>query len=128
MKDYQKFVLSTTSECSTSLQALKARLDHLNNVVNIPLLMTASTGLAAEGGEFSEVVKKAVYQGKELTDGEIYHMKRELGDVLWYLANACTALGTDIETIMEMNIEKLEARYPNGFEAFRSENRKDGDL
>ena len=97
-------------------------------MVNIPLLLTAAIGMSSENGEFSEIVKKCVFQGKEFNRKERYHMKRELGDILWYLANAATALGYNLDEIMFENIEKLEARYPNGFEVFRSENRAEGDL
>jgi len=91
-------------------------------------LLTASVGLASESGEFSEIVKKIVFQGKEYNDDVRYHMLRELGDICWYLANAANALGADLEEIVKMNVEKLEARYPNGFEVARSENRAKGDI
>jgi NTP pyrophosphatase (non-canonical NTP hydrolase) len=97
--------------------------------VNIPLLITACFGLAAESGEFIEVPKKILFQGKALTDDAVYHMKRELGDVMWYWINACRALNLDPNEVIAENIRKLESRYPGGqFDAFYSENRKDGDL
>ena len=123
---YQNFVKTTTSAESKGLSEFIDRIVTLN--VNVPLLLTASVGLASESGEFSEIVKKIVFQGKEYNDDIRYHMLRELGDICWYLANAANALGADLEGIVKMNVEKLEARYPNGFEVARSENRAKGDL
>ena len=90
--------------------------------------MTAALGICAEGGEFTEVVKKCVFQGKPMDEHTQYHLKRELGDICWYIAQACIALDISIEDVLHMNIEKLEARYPDGFEAFRSNNRSEGDI
>ena len=86
-------------------------------------------GICADGGEFTEVVKKIVFQGKPVNEENIFHMKRELGDIMWYVAQACMALDTDFNEIIEMNVEKLKARYPGGeFDVHYSENRKEGDL
>jgi NTP pyrophosphatase (non-canonical NTP hydrolase) len=86
-------------------------------------------GLAAESGEFIEVNKKIIFQGKELSDENVYHMKRELGDIIWYWINACRALGLDPNDVIAENVKKLEARYPGGtFDPFYSENRKENDL
>jgi NTP pyrophosphatase (non-canonical NTP hydrolase) len=126
LKHYQNFVKYTTSSESKGLGEFIDRIVTLN--VNVPLLLTASVGLASESGEFSEIVKKIVFQGKEYNDDVRYHMLRELGDICWYLANAANALSIDLEEIVKMNVEKLEARYPNGFEVARSENRAKGDL
>lgn len=91
--------------------------------------MTAGTGLGSEGGEFQEIVKKIFFQGKPLNEDNIFHMKRELGDIAWYWANACNALGLDPNEVLAENVGKLEARYPGGkFDAHYSENRKEGDL
>ena len=128
LNDYQSFVFSVTSEPSKAIGEFAEVTAELHDRVNIPLLLTAAIGMSSENGEFSEIVKKCVFQGKEFNEGERYHMKRELGDILWYLANAATALGYTLEQVMHENIEKLEARYPNGFEVFRSENRAEGDL
>ena len=82
-----------------------------------------------EAGEFTEVVKKIVFQGKPYNEENIFHMKRELGDICWYLAQAFMALDTDFNEILEMNVSKLESRYPGGtFDVHKSENRKEGDL
>lgn len=123
---YQDFVKSTTSAESKGIGEFVERIVTLH--ANVPLLLTASVGLASESGEFSEIVKKVIFQGKELNADVRYHMLRELGDICWYLANAANALDADLEEIVKMNIEKLEARYPNGFEISRSENRAKGDL
>jgi NTP pyrophosphatase (non-canonical NTP hydrolase) len=97
--------------------------------VNLPLLITACMGLAAESGEFIEIPKKIIFQGKALTDENVFHMKRELGDVMWYWINACRALGLDPNEVIAENVKKLESRYPGGsFNPYYSENRKDGDL
>ena len=128
LNDYQSFVYSVTSEPSKAIGEFAEVTAELHEMVNVPLLLTAAIGMSSENGEFSEIVKKCVFQGKEFNRKERYHMKRELGDILWYLANAATALGYNLDEIMFENIEKLEARYPNGFEVFRSENRAEGDV
>ena len=128
--DYTRFVDEVTSEESKDPQAFQDALDIIDETSGVPpeRLITAALGICAEGGEFTEVVKKCVFQGKPMDDHTIYHMKRELGDIMWYISQACIALDTSIEDIIYMNIEKLEARYPDGFEAFRSENRDEGDI
>ena len=96
---------------------------------NTTQLLTAALGLTAESGEFTEVVKKIVFQGKPYNEDNVFHMKRELGDICWYLAQAFMALETDFDEILDMNIEKLSKRYPEGtFNEYFSENRKEGDL
>jgi len=91
--------------------------------------MTAAFGMSAEAGEFTEVVKKIFLQGKPYTEENVFHMKRELGDLCWYLAQACIALDITFEQVLEMNYEKLSARYPEGtFSVYKSENRVEGDL
>lgn len=130
VNQYQQFVLSTTSKESLDYTKMVDRIFSIENAnpINIPLLITASIGLASETGEFNEVVKKILFQGKEFNEEEKFHMKRELGDVLWYLSNAATALGYTLDEIIDENISKLEKRYPNGFEVSRSENRDEGDI
>lgn len=123
---YQDFVKFTTSRESKGISEFIDRIVTID--ANVPLLLTASVGLASESGEFSEIVKKVIFQGKELNVDVRYHMLRELGDICWYLANAANALGADLEEIVKMNVTKLEARYPNGFEVSRSENRAKGDI
>ncbi len=128
---YQKFVTAVTSRESNNFDDLLRRINELRNTtnINISLLMTAGIGLASEGGEFNEIVKKILFQGKPLTEAEVFHMKRELGDIMWYWTNACTALGLDPNEVVAENVNKLESRYPGGkFDAYYSENRKEGDL
>ena len=91
-------------------------------------LMTSAIGMLAESGEFAEVMKKILFQGKEMNEENRFHMKRELGDVLWYWIQGCMALGYTPEEVMQENIKKLEKRYPNGFEVARSEKREVGDI
>tara|TARA_Y100000356_G_scaffold105863_1_gene91687 strand:- start:59 stop:472 length:414 start_codon:yes stop_codon:yes gene_type:complete len=128
--DYAKFVISTTSNESLSTLYLAEKLLRLGRETEIEWsqLLTASVGMQAESGEFSEVIKKIIFQGKPFTEDERFHLKRELGDVLWYWVQGCTALGYTPQQVMEENIKKLEARYPNGFEVARSEHRKQGDI
>tara|TARA_R110001592_G_scaffold156993_1_gene387773 strand:+ start:125 stop:541 length:417 start_codon:yes stop_codon:yes gene_type:complete len=128
--DYANFVVSTTSQESLHTEVLVDRLTGLHTEHNIEFsqLLTAAIGMQAESGEFSEVIKKIIFQGKEYNEDERFHLKRELGDVLWYWVQGCSALGYTPQEVMEENIKKLEARYPDGFEAARSEVRADGDI
>lgn len=139
LNKYQEFVEAVTSKPSNDLTTFINRLDELDGNyvgegqhgpdINVPLLLTAALGLAAETGEFCEIPKKMYFQGKPLSEENVFHMKRELGDVMWYWINACRALGLDPNDVIAENVRKLEARYPGGhFDAFYSENRKAGDL
>jgi len=126
---YVEFVNAVTSNESKSYDAFDKRVYELESQIPVERLLTAALGICAEGGEFTEVVKKIIFQGKPLNDENIFHMKRELGDIMWYVAQACMALDTDFNEIIEMNVEKLKARYPGGeFDVHYSENRKAGDL
>ena len=126
---YRDFVEAVTSKPSNDLEEMITRLRELNEVVNISLLMTGAIGMSAEGGEFAEIVKKCVFQGKPMNDETVFHMKRELGDIAWYFVNACRAIGEDPNDVIAENVRKLEARYPGGsFDVYYSENRKAGDL
>lgn len=127
---YIEFVKETTSQPSINYNKFIERLTELNSGgVNVSQLVTASLGLTAESGEFTEIVKKIVFQGKPYTEENVIHMKKELGDICWYLAQACMALDTNFEEILNMNYEKLSARYPEGtFNVYYSENRKEGDV
>jgi NTP pyrophosphatase (non-canonical NTP hydrolase) len=128
---YIEFVRQTTSPASSDFGKLLTRMTELeaNDDADVPRLLTAALGMTAEAGEFTEVVKKIILQGKPYTEENIFHMKRELGDICWYIAQACMSLDTNFREIMEMNYEKLSARYPEGaFDVFRSENRKENDL
>ena len=129
-KKYLDFVAGVTSMPSQDPAILQARIDELvANGADIPHLLTAALGLAAESGEFTEVVKKIILQGKPYNEDNVFRMKRELGDVCWYIAQACMALDTTFDEIIEMNVDKLKARYPGGeFDVHKSENRREGDL
>ena len=127
---YLEFVEGVTSAPSLDYPILAARLSELEvNGTNVPQLLTAALGLCAESGEFTEVVKKIFLQGKPYNEENIFHMKRELGDICWYLAQACMALDTTFDEVIEMNVDKLQARYPGGsFDVHHSENRVEGDV
>ena len=128
---YLDFVHDVTSTESLDYAALLTRMNklELEDDCNLPQLLTAALGLTAESAEFSEVVKKIILQGKPYNEDNVFHMKRELGDICWYIAQACMALDTTFDEIIEMNVEKLKKRYPGGeFNVHQSENRKAGDL
>ena len=128
---YLDFVHDVTSTESLDYAALLTRMNklELEDDCNLPQLLTAALGLTAESGEFTEIVKKIILQGKPYNEDNVFHMKRELGDICWYIAQACMALDTTFDEIIEMNVEKLKARYPGGeFDVHKSENRKVGDL
>jgi len=127
---YTEFVDAVTSRESNEYMHFNRRCFDLHSEgLPIERLLTAALGICAEGGEFTEVVKKMTFQGKPLNEENIFHMKRELGDIMWYVAQACMALDTSFDEIIEMNVEKLKARYPGGeFNVYHSENRKEGDL
>lgn len=127
---YGKFVDAVTSDASRDFLALTERLVELDEKgANIERLMTAGVGMNAEGGEFLEIVKKVVYQGKDWNPEVRFHLMRELGDQMWYVMQAIIALDTTMEEIIQMNIDKLSARYPGGqFDAYYSENREEGDI
>ena len=127
---YIEFVRQTTSPASSDFAQLLARMTELEvGDADIPRLLTAALGMSAEAGEFTEVVKKIVLQGKPYNEENAFHLKRELGDICWYLSQAFMALDTNFEEILQMNYEKLSARYPEGaFDVYRSENRVEGDL
>ena len=130
-KKYIEFVKGVTSDPSLDYAAFLTRTNslELQEDCNVTQLLTAALGLTAESGEFTEVVKKIIFQGKPYNEENVFHMKRELGDICWYLAQACMALDTTFDEVLEMNVDKLKARYPGGeFDVHHSENRKEGDL
>ena len=140
LNKYSEFVEAVTSRDSNDLASFINRLDYLDGMwddkleekgpmINVPLLLTSAIGLGSETGEFQEIVKKLFFQGKPLTEENKFHMKRELGDIMWYWTNACRALNLDPNDVISENVTKLKARYPSGdFDPFYSENRKPGDL
>jgi len=130
LKKYVEFVNETTSQPSKNFPDFSARLADLQQQ-QFPTerVLTAAVGMSAEAGEFTEIVKKMVFQGKPVNEENLFHLKRELGDIIWYVSQACIGLDISLEEVIQMNFEKLSARYPEGaFSIERSENRKEGDL
>ena len=127
---YTDFVTKVTSDPSIDLDTLKKSFEDIEESSNIktPRLLTAALGLGSETGEFVEIVKKMFLQGKPPSEDNIFHMKRELGDIMWYWVTACAALDLDPYEVISENQEKLAARYGEKFEIGRSEVRKEGDL
>ena len=127
---YLEFVNAVTSQPSKEHEAFVYRVQELEGQgFHSERLLTAAVGMSAEAGEFTEIIKKTIFQGKPVTEENLFHLKRELGDIMWYVAQACMGLDTSIDEIIEMNVEKLRSRYPGGeFDVHYSENRKEGDL
>ena len=129
LNKYKHFVDEITSKESKNSIRLVERWWGLNKSVEMPRLLTACIGLNSESGEFSEIVKKCMFQGKPLDEDAKHHMERELGDIMWYWAQACLALHLDPNDVIIKNVEKLKKRYPGGeFDASKSEQRKEGDI
>ena len=129
LKDYQDFVDMVTSDASKNMDDFGDALDIMDEQgVEPTRLMTASIGLSGEVGEFNDIVKKCLFQGKEMDENVVTHLKKELGDIMWYVAQGCIALGTDIEELIDINTAKLKDRYPDGFDGFRSDNRDEDDI
>jgi len=130
LNSYKDFVQEVTSAESNAFGAMNKRMEVLSDAgINPALLITGAIGIASEGGEFAEIVKKCIFQGKPMDNETVFHCKRELGDIMWYWINSCRALGLDPNEVIEENVNKLKARYPGGeFDVYYSENRKEGDL
>tara|TARA_Y100000592_G_C5367918_1_gene266994 strand:- start:188 stop:589 length:402 start_codon:yes stop_codon:yes gene_type:complete len=130
LNKYKQFVEGvTSSESNESAPMIQRLVDLEKQGINMSLLLTGGIGIASEGGEFNEIIKKCLFQGKPLNDETVFHLKRELGDIMWYWINSCRALGLDPNEVIEENVNKLKARYPGGsFDVHYSENRKEGDL
>ena len=128
-KRYEDFVSEVTSEASTNFVDFADRIGELDREgANIERLLTAGVGINAEGGEFLEIIKKMVFQGKPWNEDNRDHLIIELGDLLWYVAQATMALDVSFDEVIETNIKKLEKRYPSGsFDIYKSENRRVGD-
>ena len=130
LNKYVEFVNTTTSNPS------KDHTSFINSLMELreqefptERMLTAAVGMSAEAGEFTEIVKKIVFQGKPVNQENLFHLKRELGDIMWYVSQACLGLDISLEEVIQMNFEKLSARYPEGaFSIERSENRKSGDI
>ena len=129
-KRYETFVDAVTSDASKDFVNLADRMVELDREgANIERLLTAGVGINAEGGEFLEIVKKMIFQGKPWNDANKHHLVTELGDLMWYVTQACMALDVSMEDVIATNVKKLEKRYPGGsFDVFYSENRQGGDL
>ena len=128
---YIEFVRQTTSPASSDFAQLLARMTELEATydADVPRLLTAALGMSAECGELVEIIKKILLQGKSYNEDNVIHMKKEAGDVLWYMSQLCIALNTTFEELMEINYQKLSARYPEGtFSVYKSENRAEGDI
>lgn len=130
LNSYMNFVEEVTSDQSNDItKATEAMYNLESSGVNISLLLTGAVGISAEGGEFMEIVKKCIFQGKPLDEETQFHAKRELGDIMWYWINACRALNLNPNEVIAENVNKLKSRYPGGeFDVHYSENRKEGDL
>ena len=133
LNKYKDFVIEVTSNESLSSMQMYNRMIDIEATsggkLNMASLMTGAIGLSSEGGEFAEIVKKCIFQGKPMDDETVFHCKRELGDIMWYWISSCRALGLDPNEVIEENVNKLKARYPGGeFDVHYSENRKEGDL
>ena len=129
LDEYTNFVDEVTSKDTKSHSFFKENLDIMKEKnVQPSRLLCAAIGLAGEVGEFNGIIKKALFQGRELNEDTITHMKKELGDVMWYVAQGCMALNTTIDEIIDMNEEKLRERFPDGFNKQSNENRKEGDV
>ena len=126
---YAIFVDGVTSHPSKDYQCFTESISSLNaKGANIERLLTAAVGISAEGGEFMEIVKKMVFQGKPYNNDNREHLIIELGDVMWYVMQACAALDVPIEEVVAGNVEKLKKRYPGGeFDVYKSENRAADD-
>ena len=130
IEEYMDFVDKVTSEASKSSDKMNERVEYLNsNGVEVSRLLTASIGLSGEVGELNEIIKKILFQAKTYDSVTHEHMKRELGDILWYVTQACLALNIDLLDVMKANKDKLSQRFPNNqFRKNDDINRKSGDF
>ena len=129
LSDYQEFVDEVSSDAPKNTDDFLDAVDILEEQgVEPSRLLTAGIGLSGEVGEFNEIIKKCLFQGKELDEDTVAHLKSELGDIMWYIAQGCLALNTDIEELIDINTAKLKDRYPGGFDEFRSDNRDEDDI
>ena len=130
LQEYTDFVDKVTSEASKSSGKMSERIDYLNSKnVEVSRLFTAGIGLSGEVGEFNEIIKKIVFQAKTFDSVTHEHMKKELGDIMWYVTQACLALKVDLSDVIKANKEKLSKRFPEKkFSAKENENRKLGDV
>ena len=129
LNDYINFVDTVTSPATKEMVDFKDSLEIIEeNGIQPSRLLTASVGLSGEVGEFNDIVKKIVFQGKEVDDDTKKHLKSELGDICWCMAQALIALDSSWEEVFDINVGKLSDRYPGGFDALKSASRKVGDI
>ena len=129
LSDYQEFVDEVSSDATKNLDDFIEAVEIVDEQgVEVSRLLTSGIGLAGESGEYNELIKKCLFQGREMDEDTVTHLKSELADIMWYIAQGCLALGTDIEELIEINTAKLEKRYPGGFDEFRSDNRDEDDI
>ena len=130
IEEYTDFVDKVTSEASKSSDNMKERVEYLNgNGVEVSRLLTASIGLSGEVGELNEIIKKVLFQSKTFDSATHEHMKRELGDIMWYVAQACLALNVDLSDVIVTNKDKLSNRFPQDkFNVTNDQTRKAGDV
>ena len=129
LNDNQEFVDEVSSDATKNLDDFIDATEIVDEQgVETSRLLTACIGLSGEVGEFNDIVKKCIFQGKEMDEDTVTHLKSELADIMWYVAQGCLALDTSIEELIDINTAKLEKRYPGGFDEFRSENRAEEDI
>jgi len=127
---YIEFVKQTTSPASSDVDTLVERIRELDgDGVKLTHLLTFCLGMIGELGETVDLIKKCLLQSREMDESVKSKLKLECSDQCWYLAQFCIAMDISFEEIMQMNYEKLSARYPEGtFSVYRSENRRPGDV
>ena len=129
LNDYINFVDTVTSDMTKNYDDFKDALDIMQEQgIEPSRLLTASVALSGEVGEFNDIVKKILFQGKEIDEDTKKHLKSELSDICWYMVQAIKALDSSWEEIFDINIVKLSERYPGGFDALKSASRKVGDI
>ena len=122
--EYQKLAMRTNDRLATN-RMLGCCENNYKTVSDFGGIIDACLGMSGEVGEFNDIIKKWVFHEKPI---DIAHAKKELGDVLWYIAMMCESFGWDMSEIMQMNIDKLKERYPDGFSVERANNRTKGDI
>lgn len=120
--EYQQLAMRTNDGLNTIRLALTV---NINCDIIIAQLLNGVLGLTGEAGEVSDLVKKGIFHEKGI---DLEHLKKELGDCAWYLAMICDACGFTLDDVMQTNIDKLKARYPEGFDTYRANNRTEGDI
>lgn len=124
--NYQNLAMRTNDEKS-SIRLFKSLLidTNLNNEKDVGTIIDACLGLSGEVGEFNDLIKKWIFHEKDLDEE---HLKRECGDIMWYIAMMCHAFKWDLNDIMDININKLRNRYPEGFDPEKANNREVNDV